>query len=138
MIDESVSVQPLHSAYCRLTGRPLTMLMRHIFAWKSFQAHGWNEDDLRLVVNLLKTKIAAKQKWTSCLDFHNVIENESNFSEALAEAKSMARAPKPTPRDRILRQTGHAVPQKETVRTAAQILAAMKAVEEMRRFKESL
>lgn len=139
MTDETLSVSPLHQAYCRLTGRPLTMLMKHIFAWQAFKAHGFTEEDLRLVVNLLKGKIAAKQKWTSCLDFHNLVENESNFSEALAEARSLSRAPKPTPFNRVLHQTGQsAKPAKETVRSAAEIIAANAAFQRFKNFGDSL
>ncbi len=138
MTDETTSVKPLHQAYCRLTGLDLTMLMRHVFAWRAFQEHGWGEAELKLVIPMVKADIKARKTWDKALDFRNFIERDDEFAEHLARAKSQARAPKSTPRDRILAQTGHAVTQKETVRTAAQIMAEMKALEDWRKMKESL
>lgn len=137
MTDETPGVKRIHELYCRLSGRPQKLMMQHIFAWQQFKVD-FTEEDLTLVINLLKAKIKAGQKWDSCLSFTNLIHRTDTFSELLAEAKSLARVPKTTPRDRILAQTGHEAPAKESVRTAAQILAASEALAEMRKFRESL
>ncbi len=139
MTDETLSVSPLHQAYCRLTGLDLTMLMRHVFAWRAFQEHGWGEAELKLVIPMVKADIKARKTWDKALDFRNFIERDDEFAEHLARAKSQARTPKPVPMGRVLHQTGHsAKPKPDSVRSAAEIIAANLALAKFREFKDSL
>lgn len=134
MTDETPNATRLHNLYCSLTGLQLKLMMREVFAWNAFTAHGFTEDDLRLVVPHLKAKIKAGRKWPSALLFRNLIEREDFFNEELSEAKALARVPKVDKgRESVLRATGRPPQVKDNVTTAGQA-----AFEAFKKFRESL
>lgn len=128
----------MHELYCRLSGVKLPLSLPRIWAWERFMANH-TENDLRLVVRHLRNKIRLGRKWSTCLLFSNLIQNEENFTEALGEARSIQRAPKPHAADSALRATGRPPMAKETTaRSAAQILEAEKAFQELVKLRKSL
>lgn len=134
MTDEMPNATRMHKLYCSLTGLDLKLMMREVFAWNAFAAHGFTEDDLKLVVPNIKAKIKAGRKWPSALLFRNLIENESNFNEELSEAKALARVPKVDKgRESVLRATGRSTQGRDNFTTAGQA-----AFEALKKFRESL
>lgn len=140
MIDETVIVRSFHEVYCAVTGLKVPLTMDRIFAWNNFRGHGYTQDDVKAVVALLRRKIQLKQRWSSALNFRNLIQNLSVFEEDLAEARACARTPQvDRGKAEVLRATGRdPSPPKNPVRTPEQILAADKAFEEFRKLKASL
>lgn len=134
MTDDTPRATQFHRLYCSLTGLDLKLMMRQVFAWNAFVAHGFTEDDLRLVIPHLKAKIREKRKWPSALLFSNLIENESNFNEELSEARALARKPKVDHgKESVLRATGRPTQHEYKVTPAGEA-----AFEALRKLKESL
>lgn len=134
MTDETPRATQFHNLYCSLTGLQLKLMMREVFAWSAFVAHGFTEDDLRLVVPHIKAKIKAGRKWPSALLFRNLIEREDLFNEELSEAKAASRVPKVDQgKEEVLRATGR--PTQHTYKVTP---AGEAAFEALRKLKESL
>ncbi len=139
MIDETPRATHFHRLYCALTGLDLKLMMRQIFAWNAFCAHGFTEDDLKLVIPHLKAKIRAKQKWPSAILFTNIIENIDNFNQELSEARSKARAPKPLQGADVRQATGRPT-QAPTApaRSAAEVIRDTEAFKAFQALKTTL
>ena len=117
--------QPLHDRYCSLTGRDLTLTMAVHFQWQVWVSKGYTASDLALVVAHIKKLIAKDRRRPESLRFHNLIGDTERFNEDLAEARALARVTPPTARDRVLAQTGRPAPERNTAKSAAQIMADM-------------
>jgi hypothetical protein len=112
---------------------PLTMKMH--YAWANWNAQGWTEIDLELVIDHIKSLIKQDRRRPESFRFNNLIMDTERFQQDLSEARSFARAPKPTFRDRVMEgRPKQGV--KETVRTPEQVMAAERAFAEFRTWKE--
>lgn len=138
MINQS-QIEHLHSSYCTLTGISIPLTMQRIYQWEAWGACGYSEKDLAAVVKLLKEKIRRQRKTISCLRFSCLIGNTEWFGEDLGEVQANNRGPvRCADRESVLKSTGRIEQVKDTVRSAADILAGMKAFEEFRALKEAL
>lgn len=139
MTDITPAIQELHSAYCDSTKMSIELTMSRIFQWQAWQARGWGKAELRLVVQSLHRKIAAGKKWASALTFRRLIGDLEGFEEELADARALARRPRPGAREAVLRATGRGCPScQNTARRIRDIVAEQKALAALRALKESL
>jgi hypothetical protein len=140
MIDSDAIIKPLHEAYVSSTGLSLEYTPSRRFAWERWMFRKWNKEDLFVVVRHLKTKIRNGQKWPSCLSFNRLIGDEDAFEEQLAEARALARTPKPHPARQEVKSNGKLVKltPETPARSAADILAADKAFAAFRDLRKSL
>lgn len=132
MIDETQLATPLHNLYCQLTGGSEPLTIYRILAWSAWSKEN-TQEDLRLVVNWIKGEIKAGRKWPTALTFRRLVEDLEGWHEALSMARSQARAPKFTPRDRVLSQSGR--PPETTYKVTP---AGEAAFRELQKLKESL
>jgi len=137
MTDSTPKYALLHSAFNRLTKRCMVMTSADLFRWETWCSHGWTEADLSLVVAFINRRIKAKRRWPESLRLHNLIDTD-RFALDLQDARGESRRPVETPRARALASIGRTEPQKDTVRTAGEILAAAKAYEDFRKFARGL
>lgn len=139
MTDLTPLAQSLHKTYCSASGRDVPFTMQRIATWTEWSAQGWNANDLLLVISHIKRLIREKRRWDSSLRFEKIIQNFEAFGEDLAEARSLARAPKQHPAHRELAATGRpTVPETPPARSVADILQAEKAFKDFVALKQSL
>lgn len=134
-----MTIPELHAAYFRLTGLDLRLDMARERSWFEWQKRGFTENDLRLVVGLIKSGIKAGNRHPGALKFRNLIECPDYFEEdlALARAKHRVRTFSPG-KVQVLKATGRASePPKQAARSAAEILASQNALKAMRDFRMS-
>lgn len=86
----------------------------------------------------IKSMIKKDRRREESFRFHNLIEDTDRFLEDLAEAKSMARIPKPTPRTRILEATGRTEPVRDTVRSAESVLRGNEQLKRLLELRDAL
>lgn len=143
MIDKTTRCRELHQIYMTETGLPNPFTMAKQFAWEAWMLHGYEVAELKMVIALLKKKISLGQKWDSALAFRNLIENEENFAEALAEAIARDRERAIMPhagRASVLRATGReerSVPI-PIARSAADILRGNEALKKFLATRDTL
>ena len=87
----NLTVANLHRAFCESTGikLPLNRLFGHEYSIGAWLAHGWTEDDLRLVVTYIRKNF--KDYWLRMVTFPKLIEDHTNFANRLGEARAWAR-----------------------------------------------
>lgn len=139
MIDETPRIKELHAIYQRCSGIEIVLSMQRMQAWRCFLAQGYNEDDLRLAIELLRRKICAGKKTFACLRFGSLIGNLEWFGEDLGEARAMARVPKQTAKEKFCEEQGR--PPKRTVDTARpvrNIIAENAALSALLKLRDSL
>ena len=134
------AIQAMHKAYVDATRIDVVLTMQRIFVWERWFYEGFTESDLRLVVAHINQMVREKRRRPESLKFSNLIGDAERFGEDLSFARALSRKPSVDPsRASALRSTGRAAePVQETVRTAAQIIAGMKALEELRALKATL
>lgn len=132
MIDETKLATPLHNLYCELTGGSEPLTLQRTLAWSAWSIEN-NQEDLKVGVAWLKSEIKAGRKWASALTFRRLIEDLEGWHEVRSRARSWARAPKFTPKDRVLAQSGR--PRETTYKVTP---AGEAAFEAFRKLKESL
>lgn len=131
----------LHAVYVKASGMDVRYMLHHEYAWGCFMKEGFTADDLKMVCAYLRAQIKdGRRKLTlSSLRFENLIENLPKFADHRAEAKAALRLKPETPRQRALQAIGRAEEgPAQTVRSAAQILAGIKAREEFGALKGRL
>lgn len=132
------AITKLHEKYCGLTGLRVPLTLGRIWNWEQWCLKGYSEADLEVTIQFLQQKIKANRKTISCLKFSNLIGNTEWFDEDLAEARAIARQPRTTPREKILQATGRKEPEKVTCRSAADVLAGIRAFEEFKALRGAL
>ena len=138
MTDETPAIRALHAIYESQTGLNNPLTMDKIFAWQAFLATGHTAEDLRVVVSALKSKIRRGQKTIGCFRFRWFIGNLEYFAEDLAEARALARVPKPTPKQTFLTSICRPAPGKDTAKPVRDILAENRALEELLKVRDAL
>lgn len=135
---DRTKIPELHAIYERMTGLEVPLTLQRNFQWEAWLVNEWTEDDLRLVVEVLRRKIKAGHKTLSCLRFSTLIGNTEWFAEDLAEAKALARRPQEDRgRSEALRATGRpSAPEPAPARKAGDVLAAGRAFAEFKKWKE--
>lgn len=130
----------IHQVYCNITNRDLAMSMPMHFMWNDWKAKGWTQDDLELVVRHIKSLIQINRRRPESLRFYNLIQNHDSFAMDLADARALARSPRlDKAKLSVLRATGREPEQNEnSTRTAAQVLAANKALSELLKLRDNL
>lgn len=109
----SMTIPDLHSLYCSLTGRDLTLdyLRGSCWSvWLKYRKHEpFTEGDLKLVIRFLKHQILKGERKPSYLHFNNLIASPDWFEETLQDARGWARRPATAPaKASVLRATGRA------------------------------
>jgi hypothetical protein len=107
----------MHSLYQELTDLSLPWVATHLFSWECFCLR-FTDDDLRLVVRWIKDR-KRNGRPAREFTFRGFIAGPSSldfFAEDLAQAKSEARIPRKTERDRVLAQVGRVEPVRDTAR----------------------
>lgn len=117
------TIESLHAAYTRLTGYVLQLDMAREYEWFQWQRRGFTEQDLALVINYIKRGIREGRRNQGALKFSNLIVSSDFFEEDLAEAKALARMPKPNPhKQEVLRATGRIEQPSQSARSAAEVI----------------
>lgn len=107
MTDPRVTIQQLHQLYVEVTGHAVSLGFDRERAWFDFLARGFTEDDLRLVIEKIKSGIRRGERRPAALKFHNLIVQLDYFEEDLCEARAIARVKRVNPgRAAVLRATG--------------------------------
>lgn len=130
----------IHSVYCSITNRPVLYDTRKFFAWQAWQAMGWTEEDLRLVVAFILRRIKTGKRRPESLRFTLLIEDHSRFEDDVLDARMEARQSQnqPTPRARALSSVGRTEPEPERCRSVDSIMAESKALAEFRAMRDAL
>lgn len=131
----------LHDSYLRLTGLDLRYSIFHHYHWERWLSEGFTKQELDLVVHYIKRRIRDGSRKLESFKFSNLIGNTERFAEDLSMARAEARdrQSKGDPNKRsVLASTGRIEPLVNTVRSAAQIMADMKAFEEFKKVKDNL
>jgi len=107
MTDPAEQILQLHRLYVEQTGHAVSLGFDRERAWFDFLARGWTEDDLRLVIEKIKSGIRRGERRPGALKFRNLIVQLDYFDEDLAEARAAARVKRMDPaRAAVLRATG--------------------------------
>lgn len=124
-------IAQLHSLYCQYSGRQVRLDCSGAgeSLWYAWLKMGFTVEDLKTVIDYLRSGISKGTRNPGCLKFRNLIGDPLAFGDELAEAKAVLRnAIKPkTGRESVLEATGRPAAPKTTVQTPEQILAGMKA-----------
>lgn len=118
--------QPIHDAFCRITGMPIVLDPYRERCWFDWQRKGWNQDDLKCVVNWIhkQNKKGGKYKLT----FSKLIVETDIFEEKLAEARAESRKAQYSPaRAATLRASGRSdvPPSKEAIAAGQRALGLL-------------
>ena len=134
------TIKELHATYCRMSGMDdLPLTLNRMSHWEAYCNLGYTQDDLRLVIEMLRRKIKTGPNTMSCLRFNNLIVDIERFQEELSLARAKAREPKREPdKESVLKATGRPTHYDKPTRTAAQVLADQEALKKFREFKETL
>lgn len=129
-------IKKLHAQYCALTGLQVPFTTQSIFMWENWLFCGFSEPDLACVVRYLKLKIKEGKRPKESLLPRNLIQRTDFFGEDLAIARAESRnKPSNSPKAEILRAAGYVEPEKQTVRPAGDVLAAAKALDDLRKWR---
>ena len=134
------TINSLHETYCILSGRQLRMDIHGYMesVWFNWMRE-FNEHDLRMVLLHLVKEVNLGRRNPGCLKFDNLILDTPKFAQELAEVRAIVRNKRvETPRQRVLAQTGRTEPEKDNVKTAAQVMAGNAALQELLRLRDSL
>ncbi len=131
--DETPKLKALHSCYAALTGGIRPWDMEKLGHWRHWAAK-FTEDDLRLVVAHIKSRIAEGQGFQAQLSFRNIVLDHMKFEDRLVEARSDQRAKnalkrRPVvnkPRESVLRATGRTSEKQTPERPANDIVPKTK------------
>lgn len=134
---DDAAIRVLHAEYVRLTGLDVALSLPRMFAWEQFMVRGFTGGDLAQVVRLRRIK--ARERGPA-LAFHWLVEDLDHFEEDLAEARARARKCVHAPdKARVLQVTGRCCePKTCEARTPAQIMAGNRALDELRKLRDSL
>ena len=102
-------IEQLHTLYAALTGMQILLTSDRERVWFEWQRGGFVQDDLRLVVRLIRSGIQEGKRNAGALKFSNLIGMPDRFEEDLALAKSAQRAnrpAKPAPPQRVATAAG--------------------------------
>jgi len=86
MIDRTL-IEPLHRAYCNLTGFEIVLSMDKVFIWERFLSHGWGCTELSSVIRHIQAGIRKNTRRVASLRFDNLIEKVDRFEYDLAEIR---------------------------------------------------
>ena len=146
--DLPAKIASVHALYCRLTGFDLRLDMAREQAWYLFFQRELTEQDLRDIIQFLRSEIREGRRNPGCLKFRNLISNIDYLEEDLAECRARRRYKKPDAgRADVLQATGRPVaaappPAREAAAIAAKLTsdpaAASAALDELKRLKASL
>lgn len=122
------NIESLHALFCRLTGLEPGELDFRFFAetWKTYVTSGFDDNDLRLVIGLIKSDNARQERqFKRKLRIRDVIEDIPRFAEDLAEARRRQRL-KLTARESVLKDYRKFTPERDAkaLRVVGEILKA--------------
>ncbi len=127
----------IHRKYCQITNRDMPLTMSLHYAWNAWKVNGWGESELELVVNHIKNLIKQDRRRPESFRFNLLIMDTERFQQDLSEARSFARAPKPTFKDRVMEgRPKQGV--KETVRTAGSFVKDPEGLKALLALRDSL
>lgn len=135
-MNHTETIKRLHAMYQQLTGWDLPLSLGRMFTWERWIFMGWREPELQLVIEFIKQRIKEQRRRTESLRFENLVRDTERFSEDLAEARALARRPKPTPRQAALASIGKREPEPATCKTPGQVMAESKAFEAFRAWRK--
>ena len=132
------NIESIHRLYCALTGFNLRLDMNREHVWFEYLKAGFTEPDLIMVIRHLKwckrNGLPARS-----LNFHTLIQQLDWIEETLAECKARARTYRPDPdKASVMAATGRKDERVSQVRSAGDVLAGMKALDEFKKMKENL
>lgn len=136
-ITSTPQIQSIHALYCALTGYSLPMDFYRESVWHQWFKAGLTEDDLRLLIRHHQDQ-AKQGRPARSLVFRNMIVQVDYAQEDLAMIKALGRTAPVTERQRILKASGRPEPEKDTARSAGQVLAGMTAFEQFKALKDQL
>ena len=159
MSERANEIAALHAEYERLTGYRIALMGRE-WCWFEWLKRDLTVADLRMLVADTKTKIARGELTSASLQFRNLIGQVDFAEEKIADLRVRRRVPTMDPnRASILRQTGRndspspggegrgkGGPRTDSAVSAGAVVkklvsdpvAAAKALEEARKFRDSL
>jgi hypothetical protein len=137
MTDQTTKIISLHNAYMSMTGLNVPLSFDKQGMWHVFIQREFTEDDLRLTIAMVLKRVD-KVTAMRIFRFTRFIGNIEQLSEDIAEARALARVPKPTEKDRVLEQSGRPKPVRDTSKPVRDVLRANAALAELIKLKESL
>jgi len=131
---DTKSLMDLHDLYVKLSGMEIKFTSYHLYVWERWLHDGFTREDLELTCKYLNREIkAGNRKRPAVFKFIGFIQDTAKFADELAAARSdqRERQAHPNPaREQALREAGIAIPERETVRSAADILKQIKMTPE--------
>jgi hypothetical protein len=133
------AIRALHANYVGLTGMDVALTLPRMYAWEAWQARGFTMKDLAAVIRLRAIKARDRQRGPA-LGFHGMIEDLDRFEEDAAEARARNRKRVYPPGKRaVLKSTSRpSEPEHPDARTLDQIIAGERALDELRKLRDSL
>jgi hypothetical protein len=126
----------IHAQFCALTGIPAEFTMSARFIWESFLARGYGEPDIACVTRYIKERIKQKRREKESLMMRNMVQNLDYFAETLSMARAESRNSRTeSPKAEIIRAAGYQDKPRDTARPIGDIVAAAKALEDLRRWR---
>jgi hypothetical protein len=122
-------LEQLHQAYCRLTGQNLSWRFDRERLWWEFLHAGFTLDDLTQVIRYLQKEIRHTRRNVGALKLSNLLQLD-RFEEDLNISHVHLTAPRPTKTPAALLPP--------TCSPAQQELGRQRALEQLRRLKETL
>lgn len=122
------NIESLHALFCGLTGLLPNELDFRFFAetWKTYVTSGFTDEDLRLVIGLIKSDNARQERqFKRKLRIRAVIEDIPRFAEDLSEARRRQRL-KLTARESVLKDYRKFAPERDAkaLRSVGDVLKA--------------
>lgn len=130
-------INSIHALYCQLTGFALPMDFYRESVWHQWFKAGLTEDDLRLLIRHHQDQ-AKQGRPARSLVFRNMVVQVDYAQEDLAMIKALGRTAPVTERQRILKASGRPEPEKDTARSAGQVLRESEALKALIELKNSL
>lgn len=118
--------QPIHDAFCRMTGMPIILDPYRERCWFDWQKKGFTEKDILLVVEWIRAQNKKGGKYK--LTFSKLIVETDTFEEKLGEARAESRKVRYSPaRAATLKATGRSdvPPTKECVQAGERALGLL-------------
>lgn len=126
----------LHARWQQLTGLEVPYDFSRHFAWEMWISKGLTIADLETIVAYIKKRIKQGRREKESLMFRNMVNNVDNAIEDLSIARAESRNSRTeSPKAEILRAAGYVEPEKQTTRPVSDVLAAAKALDDLRKWR---
>lgn len=132
----------LHDIYVGMTGHEYPLSFGARSMWERWLYAGFKPNDLSLVIRYIKARVRSGKRQRESFKFMTLIGDTDKFADDLCMARAEARQKQgkfDPGKAGVLKSTGRQEkPLKDTAKTAYQIIQESKALEDFRKFRDSL